>query len=64
MFGFNNQSGFVEVQIQDETGNWRTTAASQNDPQIYRSRMQEAAFNFPGRRIRVIDSAGRLLDMS
>jgi hypothetical protein len=58
-----NSSFFYEVQIQDVTGNWRTVAATQSDPQIYTARMREAATNHPGSRIRVIDQSGRLVDM-
>jgi hypothetical protein len=53
----------VQVQIQDETGMWRTVAVSLNEPQIYAARMREASFNHPDKRIRVIDANGRLLDM-
>ena len=59
----NNSSFFYEVQIQDVTGNWRTVAATQSDPQIYTARMREAAANHPGSRIRVIDQSGRLVDL-
>lgn len=59
----NNSNYFYEVQIQDVTGNWRTVAATQSDPQIYTARMREAATNYPGSRIRVIDQSGRLIDL-
>jgi hypothetical protein len=53
----------VQVQVQDETGNWRTIAVSLNEPQIYTTRMREASFSHPDKRIRVIDSNGRVLDI-
>lgn len=58
-----NSSTFYEVQIQDVTGNWRTVAATQGDPQIYTARMREAAANHPGSRIRVIDQSAKLVDL-
>lgn len=58
-----NSNSRVEVQVQDESGMWRSVAVSVNDPQVYAARMREAAFNHPDKRIRVIDENGRLLDM-
>ncbi len=60
---FKSSSVFYEVQIQDVTGNWRTVAATQSDPQVYTARMREAAENYPGSRVRVIDHSGRLVDL-
>jgi hypothetical protein len=42
---------------------WRDTAATLEDPQVYLARMQEAAYNHPGKRVRTIDGNGRLLDL-
>ena len=55
--------GFARVQVQDETGMWRDTAATTYEPQIYLARMQEATQNHPGKRVRTVDENGRLLDI-
>jgi hypothetical protein len=57
------KSEFARVQVQDDSGMWRDTAATLEDPQVYLARMQEAAYNHPGKRVRTIDGNGRLLDL-
>lgn len=56
-------TGFARVQVQDQTGMWRDTAATTHEPQVYLARMQEATLNHPGMRVRTIDENGRLLDI-
>ena len=58
-----NNNGFARVQVQDESGMWRDTAATTHEAPVYLARMQEATFNHPDKRVRVIDDSGRLLDM-
>lgn len=53
----------VQIQVQDDSGNWRTMLVTLNDPQTYSSRMKECAQSHPNRRVRVIDNTGRLLDL-
>jgi hypothetical protein len=54
----------VEVQLQDESGNWRTMAVTVNVSAINRARMEEVQRQFPGSRVRAVDREGRLLDMA
>ncbi len=54
----------VEVQVQDESGNWRTTAVTVNVSAIIRARKAEVQRQFPGARVRAVDRDGRLLDMA
>ena len=57
------QFEWVNVQVQDETGMWRTTATSQNEPQLYLTRMQEASYMHPNQRIRVVNDRGSVIDI-
>jgi hypothetical protein len=59
-YGLNDQ---VEVQLQDESGNWRTMAVTVNISAIIRTRMEEVQRQFPGARVRAYRD-GRLLDMA
>ncbi len=54
----------VEVQLQDESENWRTMAVTVNASAIIRTRMEEVQRQFLGVRIRAVDRDGRLLDMA
>jgi len=54
---------WVHVQVQDETGMWRTTATSQNEPQLYRTRMLEATSFHPDKRVRVVNDRGSVIDI-
>jgi hypothetical protein len=54
---------FVNIQVQDQTGMWRTTATSQNEPQLYLTRMQEAAYMHPDKRVRTVNKYGRVIDL-
>ncbi len=51
----------VEVQLQDESGNWRTMAVNVDVSAIIRARMDEVKRQFPGARVRAVDRGGRLL---
>lgn len=42
---------------------WRTVSSTVPDPQNWAARAQEATFNHPDKRGRVIDENGRLLDV-
>ena len=54
----------VEIQLQDESGNWRTMAVTVNVSAIIRARMEEAQRQFPEARVRAVDRDRRLLDMA
>lgn len=53
----------IEVQLQDETGNWRTYSMCPNVSQIYRDNMRQLQWQFPNARIRAVDSNGRVVDI-
>lgn len=53
----------IEVQLQDETGNWRTFNVTQNIPPLIIAAEQQLAAQYPGRRVRAVDSNGRLVDI-
>jgi hypothetical protein len=53
----------VEIQLQDESGNWRTYSSTQNIPLLYRDGMRQLQWQFPNSRIRTVDSYGRVIDL-
>lgn len=54
--------GNVELQVQDETGNWRTGHVTVNDYQMIASGMRQLAVQFPGWRVRAIKD-GKIVDI-
>jgi hypothetical protein len=54
----------VEIQLQGESGNWRTMAVTVNVTAIIRTGMEEVQRQFPGARVRAVDRGGRLLDLA
>ncbi len=54
----------IEVQLQDQSGNWRTMAVTVNVSAIIRARMEEVQRQFPRLRVRAVDRDGRLMDMA
>ena len=52
----------VEIQLQDESGNWRTMAVTVNVSAIIRARMDEVKRQFPNGKVRAVDASGRLVD--
>lgn len=55
--------GNIYIQLQDDTGNWRTyTVTSDNDLLII-SAMKSLKDQFPDKRIRAIDEKGMLVNI-
>jgi hypothetical protein len=54
---------FIAIQLQDQSGNWRTYNQTQNIPSLIRQRMEELKRQFPDLRVRAVDNEGRLVDM-
>lgn len=54
---------FISIQLQDQSGNWRTYHQTQNIPLLIRQSMEELKRQFPDLRIRAVDSEGRLVDI-
>jgi len=53
----------IQVQVQDDTGNWRTYQITTNNSQMIRSAMRQLKEQFPDNRVRAVDMDGRLVDM-
>jgi hypothetical protein len=53
----------IQIQLQDKTGNWRTFNVAANHPQRITQAMKELAGQYPDKRVRAVDSAGRLVDI-
>lgn len=53
----------VEIQVQDLSGNWRTYHITENNDQLISMRMKELKSSHPDKRIRAIDSQGRVVDI-
>jgi hypothetical protein len=53
----------VEVQMQDNLGNWRSYSMVPNNSAMIRSAMDQLSRQFPDSRIRAIDEAGRIVDI-
>lgn len=53
----------VQIQAQITGGTWRTYSTSMNDPQYYFHAMKNLERANPGRRIRAVDMAGRVVDI-
>lgn len=55
--------GMIEVQIQDDTGNWRTCNVTKNIPAMIIAAMKQLAFQYPGKRIRAVTTDGKIVDI-
>lgn len=53
----------VKIQVQFSVGEWRDVSSVNNTSQYIIRGMTQAQKSFPGRRVRAVDSDGRLLDM-
>jgi hypothetical protein len=52
----------VEIQIQD-TGTWKTVHVTQNQSQQVLISMKSIQSRYPDKRVRAVDSDGRLIDL-
>ena len=53
----------VEIQLQDQSGMWRTYMITLNNSQMIQIRMIELKHLYPELRVRAVYRNGRLLDM-
>ena len=53
----------IQIQIQDETGNWRTHQVVNNLSQIISLALKALKNRFPNQRVRAVDMNGRLVDL-
>jgi len=59
----NDQISNVLIQYQDISGFWYTVGSSFNHPQSILIAMKNVAHMYPDRRVRAIDSDGRVVDI-
>jgi hypothetical protein len=53
----------INIQAQDSSGNWRTYAVTNNNPQQIRVRMEEIKRQYPNYRVRAVDNFGVVVDI-
>jgi len=53
----------IELQIQDDVGNWRTCHVTKNIPAMIIAGMRQLEQQFPGHRVRAVDSNWRVVDI-
>ncbi len=53
----------VEIQLQDQSGMWRTYLITINNSQMIQIRMKELKDRHPNLKVRAVDRSGRLIDM-
>ena len=53
----------VYIQVQDDVGIWRTVHTTINDSQRIIMEMRSVSRRFPGKRIRAVDQAERIVDI-
>ena len=54
---------YVQIQVQDQSGNWRTYINTQNNSQLILIRMKELKRQFPNLRVRAVDANSRIIDL-
>lgn len=54
---------FISIQLQDQSGNWRTYSLTQNSSLLIIQSMKNLKDQFPDCRVRAVDSDGRLVDI-
>jgi hypothetical protein len=59
-----NMDNDVEIQAQDNTGNWRTYHITNiNNSQVVLIEMRSLKSRYPDFRVRAVDRSGRLIDL-
>lgn len=53
----------VEIQLLDQTGNWRTYGTTPNQSPLIVEAMRQLQWQFPEARVRAIDSNGRIVNI-
>lgn len=62
-FQGNLDSGMIEIQLQDDSGNWRTFHVTQNVSAMIIASMRQLSSQYPGKRIRAVNTTGRVVDI-
>ncbi len=55
--------GMIEIQLQDDSGNWRTFHVTQNVSAMIIASMRQLESQYPGKRVRAVNTSGRLVDI-
>jgi hypothetical protein len=58
-----NENDFISIQAQQSNGTWITFQQAQSVPLQIRQGMEQVKWQFPDKRVRAVDSNGRLVDM-
>ena len=53
----------AQIQVQDDSGNWRTYVITNNIPAQIRTEMRLLKSQFPDHRVRAVDMDGKFLDL-
>lgn len=53
----------VEIQLLDQTGNWRTYGTTPNQSPLIVEAMRQLQWQFPEARVRAIDSNGSIVNI-
>lgn len=56
-------SDYIQIQVDFGNGNWRTLSTTINNAQYIAHQMKSVANMNLGKRVRAVDSGGRLVDM-
>lgn len=51
------------IEVLDTSNNWRQAGMTVNDPTVYLSRMRDVQRQFNGAKVRVVTTAGVLVDL-
>lgn len=54
---------YIQIQLQDQDGGWRTYLNTVNNSQRITSEMKTLKQRHPDKRVRAIDSNGRVIDL-
>jgi hypothetical protein len=58
-----NNMDRVNIQLQDNSGNWRTYTNTYNNSQMIVQEMTNLSRNNPNKRVRAVDTSGRVVDI-
>lgn len=53
----------IHIQVQDLDGMWRTFHTTENNSQRILSEMKTLKERYPDKRVRAVDTSGRLIDL-
>lgn len=57
------QNGMAQIQVQQPNNTWRGVKNVSAEPFYYIKQMEQVKRQYPDRKVRIVDSANRLLDL-